>query len=395
MRNSFALSALSVLIVIIFTAVLPSGATALVIPKAPQTLAAVAVSPSQITITWVDASLDETGFELESSTDGKVFVKLATPAVNVVIYQNIGLTASTAYWYRIRAKNASGFSVYSNIATATTKPPLVTIPKAPSGLKGSAISISQINLSWEDNATDETGFQLERSLNGTTFTKIADLGANITAFQNTGLATATTYHYRVRALNTAGGSAYSNVSSITTQNIPVPDQPTGFTAVPLAHNLIQLRWSPPTGNAAEVWVERSRGSDAQFVQIHKQAASVIQYEDKEALATDDYYYRIKAVNAGGSSPYSLIAIVRAASIITSTAPAEDGNLIYVSEKSLITELKNNVPATLLVFDLKGAERKKSSIGQSAQTDLNFLPAGIYIVIIRKDNEVISRKIALY
>jgi titin len=159
--------------------------------------------------------------------------------------------------------------------------------------------------------------------------------------------------------------------------------------------LIQLRWSPLTGNAAEVWVERSRGSDAQFVQIHKQAASVIQYEDKEALATDDYYYRIKAVNAGGSSPYSLIAIVRAASIITSTAPAEDGNLIYVSEKSLITELKNNVPATLLVFDLKGAERKKSSIGQSAQTDLNFLPAGIYIVIIRKDNEVISRKIALY
>jgi fibronectin type 3 domain-containing protein len=395
MRNSLTLLVLSVLNAFIFPLLLPCEAAPLAIPKAPQTLKAVAFSPSEITLTWVDASTDETGFEVEISTDGKVFVKIATPATNIVLYQSTGLATSTPYWYRVRAKNASGFSAYSNIATATTKPPLVTIPKAPSGLAGTAISISQINVSWVDNAADETGFQLERSLNGTTFAKIADLGVNVITYQNTGLSTATTYYYRVRAINTAGASAYSNIISVTTQNIPVPDQPVNFTAIPLAHNLIQLRWSPVTGNAAEVWVERAKGSDEQFVQIHKQAASVIQYEDKEALATDDYYYRIKAVNAGGSSPYSLIAIVRASSIITSTEPTEDGNLIYTSGKTLIAELKNNIPSSFHVYDLNGADRKTGSIGQSSQTDLSFLPAGIYIVVIRKDKEVITRKIALY
>jgi hypothetical protein len=395
MRNSFTLLALSILNAIFFLLLLPCQAAPLAIPKVPQTLKAVAFSPSEITLTWVDASLDETGFEVEISTDGKTFAKIASPAVNVVIYQSTGLAASTPYWYRIRAKNASGFSAYSNIATATTKPPLVTIPKAPSALAGTAISISQINVSWVDNATDETGFQLERSLNGAAFTKIADLGANVITYQNTGLSTATTYYYRVRALNTAGASIYSNVISVTTQNIPVPDQPVNFTAVPLAKNLIQLRWSPITGNATEVLVERSKGSDEQFVQIHKQAASIIQYEDKEALATDDYYYRIKAVNAGGSSPYSLVAIVRAASIITSTEPSEDGNLIYSSGKTLISKLKNNIPASLHIYDLNGVERKTGKVSQSSQTDLSALPAGIYIVVIRKEKEVITRKIALY
>ncbi|MEO6287779.1 MAG: T9SS type A sorting domain-containing protein [Dyadobacter sp.] len=395
MRNSFTLPAFYFLNALFFLLLLPCQAAPLAIPKVPQTLKAVAFSPSEITLTWVDASLDETGFEVESSTDGKTFVKIAAPAANIVMYQSTGLTAATPYWYRVRAKNASGFSAYSNIATATTKPPLITIPKAPSGLAGIAVSISQINVNWIDNATDETGFQLERSLNGAAFAKIADLTANVITYQNTGLGTATTYYYRVRALNTAGVSSYSNIISVTTQNIPVPDQPINFTAVPLAKNLIQLRWSALTGNAAEVLIERSKGSDAQFVQIHKQAASVIQYEDKEALATDDYYYRIKAVNAGGSSPYSLVAIVRAASIITSTEPAEDGNLIYVSGKTLISNLKNNIPASLHLYDLSGTERKTARIGQFSQTDLSILHAGIYIVVIRKDKEVITRKIALY
>src|SRR5215217_2113100 len=180
---------------------LRSVGNASAIPKPPLELTAVAVSPVQITLTWEDASLDETGFELERSLDGKTFAKLVDLPVNTITYQNIGLTASTAYFYRVRAINATGASTYSNIATATTKAPVITIPKAPAALIATAVSGYQITISWTDNATDETGFELERSLDGTTFIKIADLAVNAIVFQNTGLTPLTRYWYRILAKN--------------------------------------------------------------------------------------------------------------------------------------------------------------------------------------------------
>jgi LmbE family N-acetylglucosaminyl deacetylase len=89
-------------------------------------------------------------------------------------------------------------------------------PAAPSGLTATATSSSQINLAWVDNATNETGYSIERSTDGTTFTVVATLGANVTTYANTGLAAATTYSYRVRAANSAGTSAYSNTATATT-----------------------------------------------------------------------------------------------------------------------------------------------------------------------------------
>jgi hypothetical protein len=79
------------------------------------------------------------------------------------------------------------------------------------------VSSSQINLSWTDNSNNETGFKVERSTDGTTFTQIATVGANVTMYVNTGLSPLTRYYYRVRAYNTGGNSAYSNIASAKTR----------------------------------------------------------------------------------------------------------------------------------------------------------------------------------
>jgi hypothetical protein len=89
-------------------------------------------------------------------------------------------------------------------------------PAAPTGLTATEISSSQINLSWTDNATNETGFRIERKTTGS-FSQIATVGANVTTYSNTGLNSSTTYTYRVRAYNNAGTSAYSNEASATTR----------------------------------------------------------------------------------------------------------------------------------------------------------------------------------
>ncbi|MEQ8471964.1 MAG: fibronectin type III domain-containing protein [Marinoscillum sp.] len=91
-------------------------------------------------------------------------------------------------------------------------------PAAPSSLSATATSSSQINLSWADNSSNETGFRIERKTgSGGTYSEIATVGSNITAYNSTGLSASTTYYYRVRAYNGTGNSSYSNQSNATTQ----------------------------------------------------------------------------------------------------------------------------------------------------------------------------------
>ncbi len=90
-------------------------------------------------------------------------------------------------------------------------------PAPPSGLAATAVSSSQINLSWLDNSSDETGFKIERAgASGGPWTQIATVGAGATTFANTGLAASTAYWYRVRATNANGDSGYSNTATATT-----------------------------------------------------------------------------------------------------------------------------------------------------------------------------------
>ncbi len=95
----------------------------------------------------------------------------------------------------------------------------VTIPNNPSNLSASSLSSSQIDISWNDNSNNEDDFQIQRSLTGSgSWSQIAIVNANTTNYSNIGLNAITTYHYRVRARNTAGSSNWSNTSSATTQS---------------------------------------------------------------------------------------------------------------------------------------------------------------------------------
>lgn len=188
-------------------------------PAAPTNLLASAISASQINLSWSPADATATGFYIERCTGLGCtgFSQIATVGASVNSYSNTGLTASSSYSYRVRAYNLNGTSEYSNIASATTLT-APTLPAAPTNLAGVVISKSQINLTWKDNATNETGFILQRCKGSTctNFAQIASLGANVTSYNNTGLSANTTYRYRIYAYNSAGNSAYSNIITLTT-----------------------------------------------------------------------------------------------------------------------------------------------------------------------------------
>ncbi len=109
-----------------------------------------------------------------------------------------------------------------------------TAPAAPTNLNAAATSSSQIQISWTDNATNEAGYRIERSTDNVNFAEIAQSLGNVTSFIDSGLSASTKYYYRVRAYNSAGNSAYSNVASATTQ--------TGTTSTSITYIPVGATW---------------------------------------------------------------------------------------------------------------------------------------------------------
>lgn len=99
---------------------------------------------------------------------------------------------------------------------------VVVIPKAPLSLIGQIVSSGQINLSWSDNSTNETGFKVERKIGTGQYAALGTTMANVITFNDTGLNSGVSYTYRVCSYNEAGDSiAYSNEITKTGNNFTI------------------------------------------------------------------------------------------------------------------------------------------------------------------------------
>jgi phosphodiesterase/alkaline phosphatase D-like protein len=292
------------------------------IPAAPSNLLATAVATSEIDLSWTNNATNQTGFLIQRSTDGMTFTQLATVAANVTSFNDTGLAASTQYFYRVQATNANGGSPFSNVASATTS---TGIPAAPSNLLATAVSTSEINLSWTNNATNQTGFLIQRSTDGMTFAQLATVAANITSFNDTGLTANTQYFYRVQATNANGGSPFSNVASATT-SAGVPAAPSNLLATAVATSEIDLSWTNNATNQTGFLIQRSIDGTT-FTQLATVAANVTSFNDTGLTANTQYFYRVQATNANGGSPFSNVASATTAT--SGGSPAAPSNLVAV------------------------------------------------------------------
>ena len=97
-----------------------------------------------------------------------------------------------------------------------------SVPFPPSSLTGFGVTPTQVNLSWTDNSTNETGFKIERRIDGGSFTLLGTVGENVYNFTDPNVVSRTTYTYRVYSYNSIGNSpTYTNEFTITAGALPI------------------------------------------------------------------------------------------------------------------------------------------------------------------------------
>jgi fibronectin type 3 domain-containing protein len=282
-----------------------TASSAVAAPKAPTNLTATPYNYVQISLSWVDASNNESGFRIErAASSSGPWSTTGTVGANVTSFASTGLTGSTTYYYRVFATSTGGDSPASNIAGATTPAPPVQTPAAPSTLRATTVSFLQINLTWVDNAANETGFKVERATaSAGPWTQTGTAGANSTSFSVYGLNPSTTYYFRVRATNGSGDSAYSAVASATTPAAPPPSPtpPSNVTATAVSSSRINLAWTDTTAYEAGYVVERTSGQ--YWTQIASLPANYTSYADTGLTASTTYSYRVSSTSASGTLYY--------------------------------------------------------------------------------------------
>ena len=263
---------------------------------APRGLTATAFSSTQINLKWADVAVNETGYRIESRpTSGTAWTVLATIAANSKSYNNTGLTPSTGYTYRVSAVAPGGALVSGGTAAATTFGPT----SAPTGLTATPFSSTQINLSWTDTATNETGYRISRRLTaGTVWTDVATLAANSTIYNNMGLTAATGFTYRVSAI--APGGALVSAGEVSATTFGPTSAPTGLTATPVSQTQINLSWTDTATNETGYRVSRRLTAGTVWVDVAILPANSNSYNNTGLTAATGYAYNVSAIAPGGA-----------------------------------------------------------------------------------------------
>jgi fibronectin type 3 domain-containing protein/inosine-uridine nucleoside N-ribohydrolase len=213
----------------------------------------------------------------------------------------------------------------------STPPPVTpSKPAAPSNLNATTASSSQISVTWNDNTSVETGYQIFRSTDGTNFSLIRNLGANVKGYSDSGLSASRKYFYRVRAVNQGVYSNYSNTDSATTMAPPPPSTPaapTSLSAVAASSSSIRLTWRD--NSTVETGVQIQSSTDGKsFVAIHTTTANDTNHTVTGLRASTRYYFRVRAVNKGVYSGFSSIAnaVTQSGSTVSNARPTQPVNL---------------------------------------------------------------------
>ncbi|MDX1997405.1 MAG: fibronectin type III domain-containing protein [Thermoanaerobaculia bacterium] len=185
-----------------------------------------------------------------------------------------------------------------------------TAPVSPNNLSATA-AVGAVSLGWVDRSNNETSFEIQRRITGGTWAQLATTGANATGYLDSTVAAGTTYDYRVRARNSGGNSAWSNIASVTSQ-LGVPAAPSNLAVTySAAQGKLTATWTDNANNETGFTLEFSYGGSAFSPVMGTLGANATSWVSGAGVPTGVYQFRVRANNANGSSAWSSVVSVNA------------------------------------------------------------------------------------
>lgn len=311
-------------------------------PAVPLNLKVTSVTTDSVSLSWESAtdSIDVIGYIIYRDNQ---LIQGGIGAEEVA-YTDIGLMEDTMYTYQVRAVDQAGnISEMSNTVTARTKPTEEILPPAaPLNLRIDDVTTNSVSLSWEAAIDDVgvTGYhvyrddQLIQTLSGTELSYI-----------DTGLMEATTYTYKIRAVDQAGNlsEASSAVKARTKMTIEVsrPLPPTKLRSARVTEHEVALMWDAPNESKEIMSYQVYRNN----VLVGEVAGETSLYTDKDLQENTKYSYVVKSKNKEGDlSEESNKIIVQTSKKHETVPPLEEEIEKESTEKPPVakeTETKNN------------------------------------------------------
>ena len=261
---------------------------------------------------------------------GEFVALLENTGLALTTYVDTTVKPQTSYVYRVQAINAHGVSERSSWANALTPAAPALTPAQPTGLTADP-AFDQVGLDWDDlDDSTITGYRILRrlpaqDLPGEFAVLLENTGSTLTSYLDTTVKPQTSYVYRVKAINAHGVSERSSWANALTPAAPVltPAQPTGLTADP-AHDQVGLDWddlddSTITGYRILRRLPAEDLSGEFAVLLENTDSALTTYVDTTVTPQTSYVYRVKAINAHGSSERSSWA-----NALTPAVPAPTG-----------------------------------------------------------------------
>jgi regulation of enolase protein 1 (concanavalin A-like superfamily) len=242
-----------------------------------------------LSVGW-DAVEGATGYRVEQSSDGITFAQAGQTAADDTDFATSLLVGSMRYFFRVSALDGSGgVSAPSAAGSGVNRPSAVT------GASVTSWQSTAVILNWKD--TDgETGYRIERSPDGTTFSTVATVGRNIPSYTDSSVSPGVAYTYRIVPLSTQGDGA-----AATTTGTARLAAVSGMSFVEVLSNRITFKWND-LPNETGYRIERSTDGSA-WSTLANVAAGVTQYVDAAVQPLKEYYYRVMGTIGTALSMY--------------------------------------------------------------------------------------------
>ena len=266
------------------------------VPQKPSPEAISSIHPINLTLSWSGGDLDPLDtvyYDIYFGTSSNP--PLVSSGQTETTYSLGALKYFTRYNWKIVAIDNHGASSIGPVWSFHTV--VEPIPVVPASLNAQSLSPGQIDLSWDDNSTNELGFEVERKVGiGGTYGQIYVLSTNTATFTDTGLQPNKTYYYRIRSFNSSGNSDYSNENSATTY--PAKPTLTIHSGNPINDDTPTLDWSDVDGTSSYTLQYADNPDFANSIEIQNINSST--HTISITLSEGTWYWRIKAQNIIGN-----------------------------------------------------------------------------------------------